>query len=142
MATNTIIQLVDDLDGSEADLTVAFAIEGRTYEIDLTAAHAEELRMALQPFVDKARRTRGFAPEGVVRRRRVSLTPTAAVRDGDRRSKIRAWAQDNGIAISDRGRIAESVVRAFDQAQEKPAVKAPAKKATAKAGAAKELANA
>ena len=43
------IVLEDDLDGSVADETVTFALDGVTYEIDLNAKNAGELRDALAP---------------------------------------------------------------------------------------------
>lgn len=36
MATETITRLIDDLDGSEAQRTMTFAWDGRTYEVDLS----------------------------------------------------------------------------------------------------------
>lgn len=56
MAKQTIITLVDDLDGSEAQDTVAFSLDGVAYQIDLNAEHAAELREVMQPFVARARR--------------------------------------------------------------------------------------
>lgn len=51
----TRVVLVDDLDGTDADRTVLFALDGVEYEIDLTDAHARELETALQPFREAAR---------------------------------------------------------------------------------------
>ena len=51
MAQQTIVTLVDDLDGSDADETVEFALDGREYEIDLTADHAKALRENLADYV-------------------------------------------------------------------------------------------
>lgn len=59
MAQVTVVELVDDLDGSEADETVEFALDGAAYEIDLSATNAEELREALGPYVEAARRAGG-----------------------------------------------------------------------------------
>jgi len=50
---------VDDLDGTEAEGTVRFGLDGAEYEIDLNAAHAEALREALAPYVSAARRAGG-----------------------------------------------------------------------------------
>jgi hypothetical protein len=36
---------IDDLDGSAAEGTVRFGLDGTEYEIDLNAGHAKELRM-------------------------------------------------------------------------------------------------
>ena len=51
----TKIVLVDDLDGTDADRTVRFSLDGVEYEIDLTDEHATELEAALRPFADAAR---------------------------------------------------------------------------------------
>lgn len=51
MAKKYVILLEDDLDGSEADETVRFHLDGRAFEIDLSTAHAEELRGILRPYI-------------------------------------------------------------------------------------------
>jgi Lsr2 len=38
---------IDDLDGSAAEGTVRFGLDGTQYEIDLNKEHAKELREAL-----------------------------------------------------------------------------------------------
>ena len=48
--------LIDDLDGGEANETVSFAIDGSTYEIDLSDLNAKKLRDSLTPFMQDARR--------------------------------------------------------------------------------------
>ncbi|CAO0837692.1 Lsr2 family protein OS=Streptomyces microflavus OX=1919 GN=G3I39_33275 PE=4 SV=1 [Streptomyces microflavus] len=63
MAQKVQVLLVDDLDGVEADETVTFALDGKTYEIDLTTANADKLRGLLQPYTKGGRRT-GRAPGG------------------------------------------------------------------------------
>ena len=50
---------IDDIDGSEEEGTVRFALDGADYEIDLNAKHAEALRQALSRYVDAARRSSG-----------------------------------------------------------------------------------
>ena len=57
MVQTTIIKLTDDLDGTDADETIGFAVDGKTYEIDLSKKNAAALRKALAPFVDGARTT-------------------------------------------------------------------------------------
>lgn len=57
MANSVLTSRVDDLDGSTAaDETVRFAIDGQRYEIDLTAAHAAELRSSFNIYIGAARR--------------------------------------------------------------------------------------
>jgi hypothetical protein len=48
--------LVDAIDGSQAEGTVRFGLDGASYEIDLSAAHAAELRGALARFVTAGRK--------------------------------------------------------------------------------------
>ncbi len=55
MAKTVIVRLTDDIDGEDADETVRFALDGRSYEIDLSAANASQLRAALKPYIDKGR---------------------------------------------------------------------------------------
>ena len=52
---------IDDLDGSPAEGTVRFGLDGSEYEIDLNTEHAKELRSALTRYVDAARRVSGGA---------------------------------------------------------------------------------
>ena len=72
VAQKVQVLLVDDLDGGEADETVTFALDGVTYEIDLTTANADKLRGLLNPYTDSGRRTGG----------RVGRGRTKAVRGG------------------------------------------------------------
>lgn len=61
VATRTEVLLIDDLDGSEATETVRFSLDGRAYEIDLSAKNASALRLSVQAYVDAARRVVGRA---------------------------------------------------------------------------------
>ena len=61
MAKTVIVKLIDDLDGGDADETVSFALDGRSYEIDVSVANVARLRDALKPFVEKARVRGGSA---------------------------------------------------------------------------------
>lgn len=97
MAKRIVETLVDDLDGSEADRTIAFSINGEGYAIDLSSANAEKFEAALAPFVDAARRTSSGRAGGGSRRR-------AAGGSGDTKD-AREWLRANGHQVSDRGRI-------------------------------------
>jgi Lsr2 len=57
MAQTVIVRMTDDIDGGEADETISFALNGKTYEIDLSAKNAEKLREAFAPFIEKGRKT-------------------------------------------------------------------------------------
>lgn len=56
MASKTVVELFDDLDGGRADETVRFALDGVEYEIDLSRANAAALRDVLAEFVSHAHR--------------------------------------------------------------------------------------
>ena len=51
MAQKVQTLFIDDLDGSAAEGTVRFALDGTEYEIDLNAEHAQQLRDALAAYV-------------------------------------------------------------------------------------------
>lgn len=109
MAQKVQVILIDDLDGGEATETVRFGLDQFTYDIDLSDAHAKELREALAPYVATARKA-GNAKGGA---RRAS-TPTRS--NSTRLAKIREWAKDNGYSIGDRGRVSKEIVDAYDAA--------------------------
>ena len=60
MAQRVRVDLVDDVDGSPAEESVNFALDGVNYVIDLSAENASKLRDALSLWVDHARRTGGY----------------------------------------------------------------------------------
>jgi hypothetical protein len=96
---------IDDLDGSEAEGTVRFGLDGAEYEIDLNAEHARELRDALARYVGAARRAGGSA-------RRPARAGRRASAGGPNPTEVREWAKQQGIEVKDRGRVpAELVVR-------------------------------
>ncbi|AHH99576.1 Lsr2 family protein [Kutzneria viridogrisea] len=111
MAQKTIVQLIDDVDGSEANESVSFALDGVEYTIDLSDDNAAKLRGNLAPFVEKAQRLGG-------RKQRAGATRTAVRAGGDRAQNqaIREWARSQGETISDRGRIPQELVTRFQAA--------------------------
>ncbi len=109
MAKKTTVTLVDDLDGSQAEEQVAFAVDGRSYEIDLSSSNGARLREALAPFISAARRSGG---------RRGSAAATTTTRpstDREQNQAIREWAVQQGMKISERGRIPSNVLEAYHQ---------------------------
>ncbi|GAB3486699.1 histone-like nucleoid-structuring protein Lsr2 [Amycolatopsis cihanbeyliensis] len=117
MAQKVLVEMLDDLDGSEAAQTVPFALDGVSYEIDLSDENAASLRDELARFVAAGRRVGG-------RRVRLATGQSAAKPSGtdrERNKQVRAWAQENGYAVSDRGRLSTEVIEAFDAAQQAPA---------------------
>jgi hypothetical protein len=92
--------LLDDFDGSAADGTVRFGLDGTQYEIDLNEVHAKELRTALARYIAAGRRVAGARAAGSGRR---------APANGISNTEIRTWAKGNGIKINERGRIPATV---------------------------------
>ena len=115
MAKKTITILTDDLDGEElpaGSRSTRFALDGVEYEIDLSAANARALADELAPYIAAGRRVGGSA-RGVSSSR---PRARAAGADAERLGAIRAWAQGNGYAVGDRGRIKAEIVEAYDAA--------------------------
>lgn len=107
MAQRVVVELTDDLDGSGAVSTVTFGLDGKTYEIDLNEKNEAKLRKALEPFLQKGRRvtTGGRKP-----RSNASTAKSRSTED------VRTWAAANGYEVSARGRIARSILDAYDAA--------------------------
>lgn len=107
MARKTVVTLEDDLDRSKADETVQFALNGAEYEIDLTTAHADELRQDLARYINAARKTSGGRGRG--------RQPRTAGVAADAKA-IRLWAIDNGLQVNTRGRIQADIVEKYQAA--------------------------
>lgn len=112
MAQRTITALVDDIDGSEATETVTFGLDGTTYEIDLNATHAEDLREVLAPFTSVARKVSGSSQRG----RSASNAPKQRASSDIDPKAVRAWAEANGVPVSPRGRIKADVLEQYKAA--------------------------
>ena len=113
MAQRTTVVLTDDVDGGEATETVQFGVEGVQYEIDLNEENAEKLRRAVSLYVEHGRRVggrRGSAGGSG------SSAGTAPAGDGVDNAAVRAWAREQGIEVSDRGRIKSDVIQQFKDA--------------------------
>ena len=103
MAQTVKIILEDDIDGGEAHETVRFGLDGGQYEIDLSSENATKLRDALRPFISAGRRA--TAKTG-----RSATTTTRPSRSGNPETPmIRAWAKEQGLQVSDRGRIHQDI---------------------------------
>jgi flagellar biosynthesis/type III secretory pathway M-ring protein FliF/YscJ len=97
VAQKVEVVLVDDLDGAPAAETVPFGVDGRHYEIDLSAINAKQLRKEMKAYIGKART---IAPP--------NPRQEAAV--------IRQWAKANGYEVSARGRLHRDIVEAYRNA--------------------------
>jgi Lsr2 len=105
MAQRVEVILEDDIDGSPAAETVQFALNGTSYEIDLSNENAQALRGALGRYVEHARKASGGPRQARGPRKRADT------------SAVREWARAQGKEISDRGRIPASVMKEYQAAQ-------------------------
>lgn len=119
MASRTFVQLIDDVDGSEASETITFALDGTTYEIDLNGDHAEELRASIDKYATVGRRIGGKS----TRPARAATTNASAGKvvkspatGGVDPGVIRAWAAEQGIKVGDKGRIKKEIVDQYHAA--------------------------
>lgn len=102
MAQKVHVELVDDVDGTPAAETVTFGLDGRVYEIDLSARNADKLRTTLTRFVENGRKVAGT-------KRRTTGT------NGNTKA-VREWAREQGYEVSNRGQIPNNVKEAYDLA--------------------------
>ncbi|MBF4580786.1 Lsr2 family protein [Frigoribacterium sp. VKM Ac-2530] len=111
MAQKTFIQLVDDLDGTVLTdgegKTVTFALEGLSYDIDLSQAHIDEFTKALAPYIAAGRKVSG---------RKSTARTSGTKSDPAELQMIRDWAGKNGLTVSSRGRISAAVRNAYNAA--------------------------
>jgi hypothetical protein len=105
---------IDDLDGSPMDSEniVKFGLDGVAYEIDLGEKNEEALRKALSPFITKARAVKA---ERAGRGRR-GAGASARIMSREKSAEIRHWAKTHGLPVSERGRIASTVVEKYEAA--------------------------
>ncbi|MFD5200312.1 Lsr2 family protein [Streptomyces sp. NPDC058375] len=104
MAQRVVVTLSDDIDGGAAAETVTFALDGKTYEIDLSPANAKKLRKTLAPYV-AAGRKQTHAGRRPAAYHHTSLAPDPAA--------VRAWARSHRMEVPARGRIPKKVYEAF-----------------------------
>jgi hypothetical protein len=106
MARKTLVQMIDDVDGSVIKEgqgeSIEFGIGGNQYRIDLNLKHANELHEQLAFWIEHAEKISGAAPAPA--RGKVDL------------QDIRAWARENGHEVSARGRISQEVQAAYEAA--------------------------
>jgi len=115
MAQQVNVVLVDDVDGSPAQETVTFGLDGVTYEIDLNEDNAGRLRDGLVQWSQNGRRVsgtrlRGTRPAATQPKQRKQTVAAASS------STVREWARANGHTVSDRGRVKADIVEAYNAA--------------------------
>jgi Lsr2 len=94
MAKTVIVKLTDDIDGGDADETVYFSLDGKSYEIDVNSENAARVRAAFEPFIAKGRasgstgRARMVRPGNGGSGEKTLFSQLSA----DEKGRFRAWA--------------------------------------------------
>jgi hypothetical protein len=115
VAREVIEKLVDDLDGSPANETITFGLDGTSYEIDLSKKNAAAFRSAFARYTAVGRRSSSARP--------AARPKTAPSVNGTKKPKrdfdlmqLREWAGANKVAVPSRGRIPRSVIEQYKAA--------------------------
>jgi hypothetical protein len=126
MAQKVQVTLIDDLDGSMAEETVTFGLDGQILEIDLSANNAGVLRDILGDYVKAGRKVSTAAKAG----RKTSLAAKVSAgtvrADREQMSAMREWGRRNGYDLKERGRIPREVVDAYQASAGRDRVLQPA----------------
>jgi Lsr2 len=85
-------------------MTRAFSLDGRDYEIDLCEKHSQKFDEVLKRFSDRARKVTG----------RVTRTKRRTAAHRQHSAEVRAWAKRSGIEVNDRGRIPAQVIKKYE----------------------------
>ena len=109
MAQKVQTLFIDDIDGSTAEGTVRFGLDGTEYEIDLNAGHVEQLREALAAYVRAGWRVGGGS-------RRSARGGRRGPGSGLNTTEVREWAKSQAIGVKDRGRVPAELVVKFKAA--------------------------
>ena len=102
MAKKTVVEWVDDIDGTAASETVTFTIDGSRYEIDLSEKNAAKLRKAMGGWIEASRRSGNRKARG-----------GQAKHDPSESTKARKWALETGLDVGPRGRLRSEVLDAY-----------------------------
>lgn len=102
--------VTDDLTGAEIPddeaVHIEFSYAGRNYVIDLGKRNAEKFDNLIAPYINAATQVRGN-----------SRTATRAKRSSHHDlNAVREWAAKNGYEVAPRGRVAQTVLDAYDAA--------------------------
>ncbi|MEO9330320.1 histone-like nucleoid-structuring protein Lsr2 [Gordonia aurantiaca] len=114
MAKKEIVQVIDDLDGKVLDQyeTVRWSLDGKNYEFDTSAKHAQQFRDSLQKYLEVSRQVGRTTKRSAA----TATTSSGGGRNKETTKAIREWAIREGYELSDRGRIPQSIIEAFEAA--------------------------
>jgi hypothetical protein len=118
MAQRVTVVLIDDLDGSEASETVAFGIDGETYEIDLNEDNTAALRESLAPYVKAGRKSGRTSGKGARKTSQSNGTGSGGLSKADR-DAVREWSRSKAATkagvqpLGERGRVPQAAATAW-----------------------------
>lgn len=105
---------MDDLDGTildaEAVESITFVVDGRSYQVDLSTQNARAFREVLASYVKVARSTTTPKPSPS------RGCTSAQKRSGYDLATVRAWAQEQSLDVSLRGRVSNAIFDAYNVA--------------------------
>lgn len=104
MAQELPPELIDDVDGSSADTTVRFSIDGRHYEMNMSKSNRNAFIRELARFMAAARKTGGSGPK--MHYQETKPDPRA----------VRKWARANGIQVPEGKRLPREIIDQFHAA--------------------------
>lgn len=104
MATTTQTVTTDDITGTEGATRHTFSIDGASYEIDLADESWDHFTAALGRYTDVARKTNA------------TRSSAKSSRPGPDPKAVRAWAKEKGLDVPARGRVAASIIAAYEAA--------------------------
>jgi Spy/CpxP family protein refolding chaperone len=107
IAKTVAVVVSDDLDGSAEATTVSFGLDGTAYEVDLSEKNRAKLERVMAPYIQAGRRINRSRGRAGVRRQSAGRSD---------RADIRAWAKDNGLVVSERGRISAEIMEKYQAA--------------------------
>ena len=121
MALHTV--RTDDLTGEPDAITCVLVVNGKGVEIDLAAKSVERLTKALAPFWRVGSESDYVVSKMEPGARKKKATPSSngsssstsdtGGLDAEERARLRQWADENGIAVPQRGRIPSAIVEHF-----------------------------
>src|SRR4051812_7178524 len=106
----TVVTYTDDLTQKPAEdiETVEFAVNGKTFEIDLNKLNARNFYRSVAKYMEHGRKVTSKASKHVDGRK--------VTHSKEYVQTVRQWAQDNGIEVASRGRVPLSVYDLYEKA--------------------------
>ena len=89
---------VSDVSGELSTHRIVWQVGKSSYVLDLTDKEHEQFEKALKPWIEASTKT------GSKRRAATATSETAT---------IRAWAQAEGVKVSDRGKLSDDVIAKY-----------------------------